>query len=123
MHRRSHPLIKVLTCVLGVPTCAILTGALVLPDGLDQTALSVYLKPWLEAGAMLAASHLLLRPVMRLFSAPIGCITLGLSGFAIDIGLYLLSIRLCGYAIAPDPITIALTALLINIICLIASDA
>lgn len=39
------------------------------------------------AGALLGAFHVVLRPVLRLVTMPLGCITLGLFTFAIDVGL------------------------------------
>ena len=70
--------------------------------------------PYFLVGAALGAFHLLLRPVLRLFSAPLGCLTLGLSGAAIDLGLIYLSARLVPGFAAPELLCAALTVGLIN---------
>jgi putative membrane protein len=99
-------------CVLAVPTIAyfhILPG---ITAERPEQALAV--------GILLAAAYLVIRPVVRLISLPIGCLTLGLSNFAIDIGLILL----CGRAVAGFSVSgvwdAALAALLINAVVAIA---
>ena len=69
-----------LICVLSMPACAkILEGVTAQPP---QTAVL--------AGTLLGLAYLLLRPLLRLLTFPIGCVTLGLSGFVIDCALILL---------------------------------
>lgn len=99
-----------LTCVLAVPTVAcILYGAP--PKG----NLHEYM-PMLTAGAALGIAQLLLRPLLRLITAPLGCMTLGLSGTAIDIGLiYLVDYFVDGFYV-PGFLYALLTALTINAI-------
>ena len=97
-----------LTCLLAVPTVSYLIyGA---PDMSDFAAM----KPFLLVGAALGALHLLLRPVLRLITLPLGCLTLGLSGTAIDVGLIYLSARLVRGFPAPEFLCAILTAVLIN---------
>ena len=71
-------------------------------------------------GALLGVAHLVLRPVLRLLSAPLGCLTLGLFGLVIDVGL----IYACGSLVegftVPGPLYAVLTAVLINVICAVA---
>ena len=97
-----------ITCLLAVPTVAcILYG---IPERLDLPAFA----PLFATGAVLGAAHLLLRPLLRVITAPLGCLTLGLSGTLIDIALIYLSGRLVKGFQVPDFLFAALTAALIN---------
>lgn len=97
-------------CVLAVPTVAcILYGT---PKNADLATFS----PLLTAGVVLGLGHLILRPLLRLITAPLGCLTFGLSGTAIDIGLIYLSARLVPDFYVPDFLFALLTALTINAI-------
>ena len=62
-----------------------------------------------------------LRPVLRLLSAPLGCLTLGLSGTVIDVALIYLSARLFPAFQVPSLLYACLTALLINGVCAFAT--
>ena len=96
------------TCLLAVPTMAcILYGT---PAQFD---LPTFL-PLLKAGAVLGVAHLVLRPLLRLITAPLGCMTLGLSGTAIDIALIYLSDRFVDGFHVPGFLYALLTAILIN---------
>ena len=66
-----------LCCVLGVPTCAKLIPGIAAADVMAG----------LQAGVLLGVADLLLRPALKLLTLPIGCLTLGLTNFAIDVGL------------------------------------
>ncbi len=66
-----------LCCVLGVPTCAKLIPGIAAADVMAG----------LQAGVLLGVAYLLLRPGLKLLTLPIGCLTLGLTNFAIDVGL------------------------------------
>lgn len=101
-----------LCCLLGVPTCTyMLPGAFACDR--PETALG--------AGMLLGIAHVLLRPVLRLLSAPIGCLTFGLFGLVIDVGLiYACAHYIPGFAVL-DPLYALLTALFINIMCFIVS--
>jgi putative membrane protein len=77
--------------VLAVPTLTKLT------DGIKCD--SLYLA--LIAGAALGVVYLLIRPVLRILTLPIGCLTLGLFGFVLDAGLiYLMGQYLPGFHVA-----------------------
>lgn len=123
MRRKRSPFLVFLCCVLAVPTCGMLIGDLHLPSdaATNPEALWALLQPWLSVGVLLGLAHLLIRPILRLLSAPLGCLTLGLFGFAIDVAL------IYGYASCVAEFTISggfyaiLTALLINCICAIAN--
>ena len=110
--RRKHSAFGVfLCCVLAVPTTAMLASGLVpVPEGAN-------LREWLAVGTVLGILHVFLRPVLRLIGAPVGCLTLGLSGWVIDVGLILLSARLVDGFPDPPLLYAVLTALLINGVC------
>lgn len=114
MKKRNRGFLIFLSCVLGVPTVGALVGELQLSA---DAALAVEtLRPWLAVGTLLGIAHLFVRPILRIFSAPLGCMTLGLFGLVIDVGLiYLCTFMIRDFAF-PNPITALLTALLINTI-------
>ena len=93
-----------LCCLLGVYTSAKLFGGVAAEDPMI----------FVTAGVMLALGYLLLRPILKLLTLPIGCLTLGLTNFAIDVGL----LYLCAYLIEGFQVTSILgaigTAFLIN---------
>jgi uncharacterized membrane protein YvlD (DUF360 family) len=104
----SRWLLILLCCILAVPTVGVLMG-LVPPDVNPEAV-----KPALLVGTLLGLAHILLRPVLRLLFAPVGCLTLGLFGLAIDIGLiYLCASCVEGFYV-PSFLYALLTALLIN---------
>ena len=117
MNRRqgSSGLLIFLCCVLAVPTVGILMG--LTPAEYELEAM----RPALLVGALLGAAHLLLRPLLRLLFAPVGCLTLGLFGLVIDVGLIYLSAEYVeGFAV-PSLLYAVLTALLINAVCAVAA--
>ena len=62
-----------------------------------------------------------MRPALRLLSAPIGCLTLGLFGLVIDVGLlYGCGALVEGFAV-PSLLYAVLTAALINGVCAVAA--
>lgn len=104
----SRRLLTFLTCVLAVPTVAyILYRA---PDAADMAAQA----PFFAVGAVLGLAHLFLRPLLRLITAPLGCLTFGLAGTAIDVALIYLSARFVHEFQTPEFLYALLTALLIN---------
>lgn len=97
-----------LTCVLAVPTVAcIMYGT---PERMDLNTFA----PLLSCGCVLGLAHLILRPLLRIITAPLGCLTLGLSGTVIDIALIYLSARFVQGFYVPGFLYALLTALLIN---------
>lgn len=111
MRNRSKPprrTLIFLTCLLAVPTMAcILYG---IPDTPDFETF----RPLFIMGAVLGLVHLFLRPLLRIITAPLGCLTFGLSGTAIDIALIYLADRFVEGFHVPDFLFALLTALLIN---------
>ena len=104
------------TCTLAVPMVAALMGYYggAIPT-LEQA------KPGLLTGALLGLAHLLLRPVLRFVSAPLGCLTLGLFGLVIDVGLLYGCGRLVKGFEVPGLLYAVVTAVVINGICAVAA--
>ena len=114
--KKNRPLLILLTCTLAVPTVAELMG--VYPADASLQAL----RPALAVGVALGAAHLLLRPVLRVLFAPVGCLTLGLFGLVIDVGLiYAAAALVEGFAV-PGISYALVCALLINAICAVAAN-
>lgn len=104
-----------LCCTLAVPTVAAMMGMYAGVPTLEQ------LTPALATGALLGLAHLLLRPALRLIAAPLGCLTLGLFGFVIDVALIYACDRLVDGFEVPGLLYAALTAFLINAVCAVAA--
>ena len=107
MTRVNRTLFVFLCCVLAIPTCVYALGLLVADE--PRTAIL--------AGALLGAAHVALRPIVRLLTKPIGCLTLGLSGFAIDVLLIYLCARLLDGFTVPKLLNAAIAAALVNATC------
>ena len=105
-----------LCCTLAVPTVAAMMGVY----GDAELTLET-LSPALATGALLGLAHLVLRPILRLISAPLGCLTLGLFGLVIDVGLLYGCDRLVDGFRVPGPLYAVLTAVLINAVCAVAA--
>ncbi len=121
MKRRKNPFLVFLCCVLAVPTCGVMVGDLTLPAQWSEATLAL-LRPWLLVGTLLGIAHLLVRPILRILSAPIGCLTLGLFGLVIDVAL----IYICGHFVEGFAVSgllyAILTAVLINAVCAIVGS-
>ena len=108
--RKGGGFLVLLCCVLAMPTVACIMGRLEWTADIDGFA------PYLTAGSVLGIIHLLLRPLLRMITLPLGCLTLGLSGTLIDIGLIYLSAYLVPDMSLPSLLYAALTALMVNIV-------
>ena len=94
-------------CLLAIPTCVYGFGLLYAEEPYFAVA----------AGALLGCAHLVLRPLLRFVTRPIGCLTFGLSTFAIDVGLiYGCAYFLDGFAV-PKLLDAVLAAILVNAAC------
>lgn len=122
MKKRKSPFLIFLCCVLAVPTCGALAGELAIPEGLAGEALMNLLRPWLAVGVLLGLAHLILRPVLRMLSAPLGCLTLGLFGLVIDVALIYAAALLVDSFPPPSLLTAVLTALLINAVTAVVGE-
>ena len=111
MRRKVKPprrTIIFLSCLLALPTVACLMY------GMPEKADFAVFRPMLMAGALLGLAHLLIRPLLRLITAPLGCLTFGLSGTAIDIALiYACDHFVDGFSV-PGFLYALLTAMFIN---------
>ena len=109
-HHKGGVWLVFLACMLAMPTAVALLPGIV-ADTPQQAVL---------AGALLGFAHLLIRPILRILSAPIGCLTLGLFGLVIDVAL----IYGCDYFVDGFVVTnwvhAILAAVLVNCMCLIA---
>ncbi len=122
MKKRRSPFLTFLCCVLAIPTCGVLVGTLTIPEGLAIEPLIELLRPWIAVGTLLGLARLILRPVLRLLFAPLGCLTFGLFGFAIDVGLiYACAYLVNGFAM-PTLLYAVLTAIFINIVSAVAGE-
>ena len=114
-YRGPRHTIIFLTCTLAVPTVAAIMGEY------GATPTFEAAKPALVTGALLGIAHLVLRPILRLLSAPLGCLTLGLFGLVIDVAL----LYGCDYLVkgfrVPGPLYAVLTAVLVNAVCAVAA--
>lgn len=108
-HSGGRNTLVFLCCLLAMPTATMLLPGIV-TDSLEHAVL---------AGALLGFAHLLIRPILRFISAPIGCLTLGLFGLVIDVAL----IYGCAYFVEGFAITswtqAVLAAILVNAMCMI----
>ena len=99
-----------LACMLAMPAAVAL-----LPGIVAETSQQAVF-----AGALLGFAHILLRPVLRFVSAPIGCLTLGLFGFVIDVALiYACTYFVEGFAIVSWTHAV-IAAVLVNTLCAFA---
>lgn len=114
--RPSRSFVVMATCILAVPTVACIMQFISI---YSQAELKLAV-PYLIVGAALGIAHLILRPVLRLITAPLGCLTFGLSGTVIDVGLIYLSARVLPTFQVPSLLYALLTAILINGICAFA---
>ncbi len=100
-----------LCCLMAMPTCAKLLPGFYMDN----------LTAGIVAGALLGTVHLVLRPLIRLAAAPIGCLTMGLIQPVIDMGLIYMCDRFVGGFSVGDPIQVLLAVILINVITFIAA--
>jgi len=107
--RQGKVFITFLCCIMAMVTCPYLLPGITVSDPVQSVT----------AGTLLGLAYLIVRPLMRLFTLPIGCLTLGLFNLVIDVAL----IWGCGYLIEGFEVAGLLDALLasvlINSICAI----
>ena len=100
-----------LACTLGVPTCCKMLPGFSAGN----------IKAALACGACLGVLHLFFRPVLRLMSAPVGCLTLGLINPAIDLALLYAAARFTGAIEITNLLSALLASFMINAVCFIAA--
>ena len=111
MRRGNRYAIVFLCCLLAMPTCVKL-----LPGFRAESLTAAF-----AAGALLGAAHLVIRPLIRVLTAPIGCLTLGLIQPMIDTLLIYGCSRLCPGFTAGNIVETLLAVALINITTFIAA--
>ena len=73
------------------------------------------------AGALLGSVYVAVRPILRLLTVPIGCLTLGLTNTALDVALIYLCQRIIeGFSVAGFGWALGM-ALFVNVICGVVS--
>lgn len=108
--RSSRMTVTFLACMLMPYACTVILDG-VHADSVQEAVLT---------GAVLGIVYLAARPVLRLCTLPVGCLTLGLSNFAIDVLLLLLCDRwMPGFQI-DGPGWAAAASVCINAVVLIA---
>ena len=97
-------------CLLAVPTCCKLLAPAIRADSLETA---------LIAGALLGLCYLFVRPIMRVLSIPIGCLTFGAINWVIDAGLFmLLPMFIRGFHVESF-IWAVLAGFLVNALCMV----
>lgn len=75
--KQGRTFITFMCCVLALPTCTYLIPGITAAEPMQAVA----------AGTLLGLAYLLIRPVLRILTLPVGCLTLGLFNLAIDVFL------------------------------------
>ena len=105
--KQGRTFVTFMCCVLAMATCPYLLPGVEAADPMSAVA----------AGTLLGLAYLIIRPVMRVLTLPLGCLTLGLFNLVIDVGL----IWLCGEMIDGFQVATLLdalfSALLVNAVC------
>ncbi len=74
------------------------------------------------AGIVLGIAYVMLRPILKLISLPLGCITFGLAGVLVDMALvYLCSVLVPGFIVDGFWWTLAV-AVTVNLFCMLVGD-
>ena len=111
MRKGSRAAIVFTCCVLAMPTCVYLLPGF----HTDSMATALFM------GVALGIVHVAVRPIIRLVSAPIGCLTLGLINPIIDVALiYACAYFVKGFQIT-NPLHALLAVILINAVCFIGA--
>lgn len=108
--RMGRRTLTFLCCVLAVPTCVKLFHPFMRSNSLQTSLL---------AGALLGAAYLLVRPILKLLTLPIGCLTLGLFSFFIDATLIMALPYVFPGFVVESYLWALLAALLVDGVCLI----
>ena len=111
MRRNNRYAIVFTCCVLAMPTCVKMLS------GFHSESLTVSA----IMGAVLGLAHMLVRPIIRVLTMPIGCLTLGLIQPVIDIALIYGCDRLVDGFSVTDPLHALLAVIMINAITFIAA--
>ena len=105
--RQGKTFITFMCCVLSMATLPYLLPGVTAAE--PQAAVA--------AGVILGLAYLVLRPVMRILTLPVGCLTLGIFNFVIDVGLIYLSTYLIDGFLVDGILNMILSAVLVNSVC------
>lgn len=109
MRKGSRAAIVFACCVLAIPTCVQIL------DGFEAESMAAAI----AMGALLGVVHVAVRPILRILSAPIGCLTMGLFQPLLDVAiLYVCAHYVPGFSIT-NPLHALLAVILINTACAI----
>lgn len=107
--RQGKTFITFLCCILSMVTAPYLLKGITVAEPAQAVA----------AGTLLGLAYLLIRPIMRLLTLPVGCITLGLFNTVIDVLLiYGCTAMIEGFYVA-TVFDALLAAILVNSVCAI----
>ena len=109
--KQSRTFVTFICCIMAMVTCPYLLPGITVTEPMQAVA----------AGTLLGLAYLVIRPVMRLLTLPLGCLTLGLFNLVIDVGLIYLSASFVEGFHVPSLLYALLTALLINAICAVVA--
>ena len=112
--KRGGAFIVLLACIFTLPTVACLMNRLSWNFDLQAWL------PYLTAGTILGFVHIILRPILRLITLPLGCLTFGLSGTVIDVALIYLSGNFVRSFEVPSLLYAFLSAVMINVVSAVA---
>lgn len=97
-------------CVVAVPGIALAMKEFTWP-----TTKEIIL-PYISVGLVLGILHLIVRPMIRWISKPLGCLSFGLMGTLIDIGLIYAASAVVETFNQPSIAFVCLTALVVNVL-------
>ena len=107
--KQSRTFVTFICCIMAMVTCPYLLPGITVTEPMQAVA----------AGTLLGLAYLVIRPVMRLLTLPLGCLTLGLFNLVIDVGLIWGCGQLIeGFAVA-GIVDALLAAILVNSVCAI----
>ena len=109
MRKGSRAAIVFACCVLAMPTCVYLLNGFHTDTMLTAVVM----------GVVLGVVHLAVRPIVRLLSAPIGCMTLGFINPLLDVVLIYACAQIVEGFEVTNPLHALLAAILINVLCFI----
>ena len=107
--RQGKTFITFMCCVLSMATLPYLLPGVTAAEPAQAVA----------AGVLLGLAYLVLRPVMRILTLPVGCLTLGLFNLVIDVGLIYLSSQVIDGFMVDGIMNAILSAVLVNSVCAI----
>lgn len=107
--RQGKTFITFMCCVLSMATLPYLLPGVTAAEPSAAVA----------AGVILGLAYLVIRPVMRILTLPVGCLTLGLFNLVIDVALIYLSSHLIDGFAVEGIVNVVLSAVLVNSVCAI----